>query len=299
MSSKRPRAWGSGEVVRFLREADLAEFETPFAEAEVTGAGLFALSDSDLSRLGLTRIKQRKRFYLALKSLDLRAASPPASPARKGAAPFAEDGEVAVVGDSDDEAKGCGGRPPAKKTKRELKSRSPEEKHNVASASALSLVARSNSTTKSTSPSPAISNDRSNSNRAEALYGPVGFKRSGLMVVADGTWVQPHSLGPCAQPRKPTDSDSSADEDAAAGTAATAGEEPAAGAAAGARSPEVRSPRSRSLASRKPASPSAHVDVERDWAGRTALLHAAWDGRHAEVCNLGDTPDLPCRSSFS
>jgi hypothetical protein len=259
MSFKRPRAWSSLEVVRFLREANLAEFEASFAEAGVTGAGLFALNDSDLGRLGLTRLKQRKRFYLALKSLELHAISPPASPDKKGPTPFADDNDsaaaaVVVLCDSDTEASSPGTMPRAKRAKRALKSRSPEGGKNegknedeASSSSVAPLVDSSTSTGGSTG-------NNNSSSSMEELYGPVGFSVSTPGVIKDTGLVK--------------------------------------AVANGARSPEVRSPRSRALTVRKLSNPSIivssplHVDDDRDRAGRTALLHAAWDGHHAEVMPL-------------
>lgn len=250
MSFKRPRAWDSSEVVRFLREADLAEFESSFADAGITGAGLFALNDSELGRLGLTRIKQRKRFYLALKSLDLHAISPPASPDKKGPTPFAEEDNnnaptVVAVSDSDGEAKCHSTKPRAKRAKRALKSRSPEVlkiQDEASTSSAVPLV---------TGTSNGESTGNSSSSM-EALYGPVGYSNS---------------------------------------TPSTGESNVVRAVASGVRSPEVRSPRSRALAVRKLSNASIvnsplHVDGDRDRAGRTALLHAAWDGRQSEVCPL-------------
>ena len=254
MSFKRPRAWDSSEVVRFLREADLAEFESSFVDAGITGAGLFALNDSELGRLGLTRIKQRKRFYLALKSLDLHAISPPASPDKKGPTPFAEEDNnnnaptVVVVYDSDGEAKSHSTKPRAKRAKRALKSRSPEVlkiQDEASTSSSVPLFTGTTGTGESTGSSSSSSN-------MEALYGPVGYSNS---------------------------------------TPSTGENNVVKVVASEVRSPEVRSPRSRALAVRKLSNASIvnsplHVDSDRDRAGRTALLHAAWDGRHAEVCPL-------------
>jgi hypothetical protein len=250
MSFKRPRAWDSSEVVRFLREADLAEFETAFAEAGVTGAGLFALNDSDLGRLGLTRLKQRKRFYLALKSLDLHAISPPASPDKNGSTPFADDDHsaaaVVVICDSDTEVNSQCTKLRAKRAKRALKSRSPEGGENEDEASSASVAPRVDSSTST----GGSSGNNSSSSSMEELYGPVGFS-----VPTPGVIKVTGSVKAVAN---------------------------------GARSPEVRSPRSRANAVRTLSNASIvssplHVDNDRDRAGRTALLHAAWDGHHAEV----------------